>query len=240
MDIKHIAVCDDEAEQRTYLVQLIREWFSQHPFMCADVREFPSAEAFLFEYDANMDWQLLVLDIEMKQMNGMLLAKKIRSQGNNVPIVFVTGYDDYMEEGYDVEALHYLMKPISEEKFKRVLERALLTKAEPRHIFETVEGEVLLSNSSIWYAEADGHYCILYTKDRSYELRCSISALEKRLEGAGFAKPHRSYLVNLLHVMSIGKGEVILDDERSIPLSRNAHRQFHMAFIRLYEHGEAE
>ncbi len=76
MDIKHIAVCDDEAEQRTYLVQLIREWFSQHPFMCADVREFPSAEAFLFEYDANMDWQLLVLDIEMKQMNGMLLAKK--------------------------------------------------------------------------------------------------------------------------------------------------------------------
>ncbi len=238
MDIKHIAVCDDETEQRTYLIQLVREWFLQQPSLYADVKGFPSAEAFLFEYEENKDWQLLVLDIEMKQMSGMSLAKKLRSEGNSVPIVFVTGYDDYMEEGYDVEALHYLMKPLSVERFHLVLNRALLTKEEPRHIFETAEGDILLSNSSIWYAEAEGHYCTLYTKDKSYRLRCSISALEKQLEGAGFEKPHRSYLVNLRHVILIKPQEVILDDERSIPLSRNVHRQFHMAFIKLYQYGE--
>lgn len=231
----HIAVCDDEAGQRDYLISLIGQWFAGHSALKGDIRQYPSAEAFLFDYEENKDWQLLVLDIEMKEISGMKLAKKIRAGGDSVPIVFVTGYDEYLEEGYDVEALHYLMKPLSEEKFNRVLDRALLRQTEPRHVFETEEGSVSLALSSIWYAEADGHYCALYTQDKSYKLRCSISALEKRLQGTCFEKAHRSFLVNLTHVLSITHREVIMDDGRRIPLSRNVYKEFNLAFINMYE-----
>lgn len=235
MDFTHIAICDDEAEQRAYLAQLLRAWFLQHPSLPqADVREYSSAEAFLFDYEEIKDWQLLILDIEMGKISGMDLAKRLREQGDPVAIVFVTGYDDYMGEGYDVEALHYLIKPFSEEKLFGVLERALLKEPEPRHIFDAEEGSISLAFSDIWYAEAFGHYCILYTKDRSYKLRCGISALEKQLEGTCFEKSHRSYLVNLRHVLSVKPGGIELDDGRHIPLSRNAYRRCQLAFIELF------
>ena len=87
---------------------------------------FPSAESFLFDYAEQKNYDFLLLDIEMPSMNGVELAQKIRQENNAVQIIFITGYSDFMAEGYEVSALHYLMKPVSFDKLSKVLHLSLI------------------------------------------------------------------------------------------------------------------
>ena len=118
-----IAICDDEEKQRTYMKSLVERWLHQ-TFHHAQIREYASSEQFLFE-QADARTQILFLDIEMEKMDGIALAREIRKHNRQMQIIFVTGYMEYIQEGYDVEALHYLLKPVSQEKTDSVLERAV-------------------------------------------------------------------------------------------------------------------
>ena len=115
-----IAVCDDSAADMEYIQTLVREWAGER---CVQVKGFPSAEAFLFQYEEEKDFDILLLDIEMAEMDGVSLARRIRRDNTGVQIVFITGYSDYIADGYDVEALHYLLKPVKKEQFFQVLDR---------------------------------------------------------------------------------------------------------------------
>ena len=115
----HISICDDNAEQIKYLRRLVRLWAEKMAF-AVQLYEYESAEEFLFKYPDN-PCDILLLDIEMGEMNGMELAKKLRNSNDNLPIIFITGYADYMADGYDVFALHYLLKPVEEDKLFFVL-----------------------------------------------------------------------------------------------------------------------
>lgn len=119
-----IAVCDDAEEDRTYVSGLVKDWAAQAGHQ-AEITAFSSAESFLFRYAEDKNWDILLLDIEMGAMDGVSLAKRVRKDNEAVQIVFVTGYSDYIAEGYEVAALHYLMKPVSGEKLFAVLNRAL-------------------------------------------------------------------------------------------------------------------
>ena len=118
-----IAICDDEEKQRVYIKSLVERWLHQ-TFHHVKIQEYASSEQFLFEqaYDRT---QILFLDIEMEKMDGIALAREIRKHNRQMQIIFVTGYMEYIQEGYDVEALHYLLKPVSQEKIDSVLERAV-------------------------------------------------------------------------------------------------------------------
>ena len=118
-----IAICDDEEKQRAYIKSLVEGWLRQ-TFHHTKIQEYASSEQFLFEqaYDRT---QILFLDIEMEKMDGIALAREIRKHNRQMQIIFVTGYMEYIQEGYDVEALHYLLKPVSQEKIDSVLDRAV-------------------------------------------------------------------------------------------------------------------
>ncbi|MGN0690989.1 MAG: LytR/AlgR family response regulator transcription factor [Oscillospiraceae bacterium] len=116
-----IAICDDNENQISELRRLLDDWSADKPFALA-IDEYISAESFLFNYPDN-PCGLLLLDIEMNGINGMELAKKRRSEGDMLPIVFITGYSEYMSDGYEVEALHYLLKPVDKTKLFAVLDR---------------------------------------------------------------------------------------------------------------------
>lgn len=108
------------------------------------VRTFPSGEAFLFHYAENRDYDILLLDVEMGKLSGIDLAKQIRTQNDHVQIVFITGYPDFMAEGYEVSALHYLMKPVKPEKLGDVLNRAAaLSQKERPYLLVTSEREII-------------------------------------------------------------------------------------------------
>ena len=102
---------------------MVRAWASSAGHT-VHIDDFPSAESFLFRYAEESDYDILLLDIEMGAMDGVTMAKELRKSNDTVQIIFITGYSDYIAEGYDVAALHYLVKPVSREKLFAVLDRA--------------------------------------------------------------------------------------------------------------------
>ena len=120
----NFAICDDNRIDSQYVNELIKKWTRNKKYQI-HIDIFQSAEAFLFHYTQNKEYDILLLDIEMKKMDGVTLARMIRKSNKSVQILFITGYSQYIAEGYDVEALHYLMKPIKEEKMFDVLDRAV-------------------------------------------------------------------------------------------------------------------
>lgn len=152
------AICDDEALELQYLSALVKSWAEK---MGHGIRisVFPSAEAFLFQYEEEKDFDLLLLDIEMGKMNGVELARKVREENAGIQIVFITAYPDFISEGYEVSALHYLMKPLKEEKLFEVLGRAAvnLGKKERYEIFRTDGETVRVPVSEIVSVEAFSH-----------------------------------------------------------------------------------
>ena len=124
-----IAVVDDEQVHRDILVKYIKEWKKQK-MADAEVETFHSSDAFYFTWCGEQRFDVLFLDICMDGMDGVSLAKKLREKGKNVNIIFTTGVADYMQEGFEVEALHYLLKPIKREKVWECLEKCVARKAE--------------------------------------------------------------------------------------------------------------
>lgn len=234
-----IAICDDSVVDRNYIFNMTQQWATrkQHAIQ---VNTFPTAENFLFYYAEQKDYDILLLDIEMGDMNGVSLAKKIRQTNEAIQIVFITGFPDFIFEGYEVSALHYLMKPVSAEKLSDVLDKAVtnLDKKEKSVIF-TVDGESMrVAAREIIYIEAFSHFCQVHTLHGCFEVRISISDIERMLD-AEFIRTHRSYLVGLRFMKRIAKSDIVLDNGETVPLSRNNYLTVNQAFIR-YFRGEQQ
>ena len=226
-----IAVCDDEQNQIEYITSIVVSWSAHEGHDC-EIRTFASAEAFLFEYEENKVYDILLLDIEMSKMNGIDLAKKVREGNTRVQIVFITGYPDFMSEGFEVAALHYLMKPVKKEKLFSVLDRAVenLGQKEKSLVLETENGTMRVNFSNIIMAEAQGHDTLLMLTTGKETAKIGINELEKQLDDS-FVRSHRSYLVGLRHVTRITKTDVILDNSDLIPLSRRMYAEVNQKFI---------
>ena len=233
----HIAICDDDATQTAHLQAILRKWSAAHGISISE-STYPSAEAFLFSYEADQIIDILLLDIQMPGKNGIELAKELRRRADDMQIVFVTGLPDFVAEGYDVNALHYLMKPVDEAKLMQVLDKASAA------IGQTTRSVLLESNGAvikfiareIMYVEAFAHSVRIEAASGSYEVRKSIGVLEKLL-GGGFVRCHRSYLVGIRHISRITMAEVLLDDGRALPLSRGQYRAVNQTFIQFFKEG---
>lgn len=237
------AICDDSPEALRELSDAVRSW-GKTQRRAVTVERFSSAEQFLFRYEECRDFDVVLLDIEMPGENGVELAKKIRRENDRIQIVFITGYPDFIAEGYEVGALHYLMKPVSRQKLGEVLSRAAekLQREEPSVLFQAEGTLRRVPVSQIVLAEAFAHDCAVTAADGVFTVRESISAVEKRLceaELGGFVRTHRSYLVGLRYVQSIEKTEVTLDGGRRVPLSRGSVQAVRRAFLNWYR-GELE
>lgn len=226
-----IAVCDDEENQIEYMSSLVRNW-ARSTDKDISIRTFSSAEEFLFWYEEERDYDILLLDIEMRQTSGIELAGKIREEDDRMQIVFVTGYPDYMAEGYEVAALHYLLKPVSGEKMSKVLDRAAanMVKRERMILLRTEGVSQRIPADNIFYAEVLSHKVTFYTRDRKYETKLSISEAEEML-GGGFVRCHRSYVAGMRHVVCVTRNSVAFEDGRTIPLARSAYHLMNRAFI---------
>ncbi len=120
----HIAVCDDNPTDSAYVRSLLDFWAKERK-ISIQAETFPSSEAFLFRYAEDKTFDFLLLDIEMGSMDGVTLAKRVRREDQALQIIFITGYSDYLADGYDVSALHYLLKPVNQEKLSSVLDKGI-------------------------------------------------------------------------------------------------------------------
>ncbi len=224
------AICDDEATVIEYVSAIVTDWAKENGH---DIRlcPFSSGESFLFSYEDENDYDILLLDIEMGQMDGVSLAKTIRKKNETVQIVFITGYSEYIAEGYEVSALHYLMKPVKKEKLYEVLNRAAekIQKNERMLILEISGETIRVPFHEIRYIDVNSNYITIHGKEE-YTVKKTLGDIQKELDER-FFKVGRSSIVNLNMVQRVTKTDAYLSDGSIIPLPRGAYEPLNRAII---------
>ena len=227
-----IAICDDLDADRRYVLNMVNKW-AANAGHTVQTDLFASAESFLFHYAEKNDYDILLLDIEMGAMDGVTMAKQLRKNNETVQIVFITGYSDYISEGYEVAALHYLMKPVKEEKLCSVLDRAAekVSKNEKVLNFEIGGEMVRIPIYQIRYADVFGNYVTIHALSE-ITVKMTLGELEKTLDER-FYRVGRSTIVNLTQIIRVTKTEIKLNDGTSIPLPRGAYDGVNRAIINM-------
>lgn len=232
-----IAICDDEEKFRIQEKNLIDKLSASLDVV---VDAFADGRDLLKRFDAS-PYDLVFLDIEMPVMDGITLAREIRSRTEQVQIVFLTGHVEYAIEGYEVNALRYLTKPVNEEKLKEVLRFVMDKNTQGRQLILREDGEDLILNlTDVYYMEAQNQYVMIYASDGEHLIRANIGDFEEQLKNDGFYRIHRGFLVSLARVKKMQKGEVLLDAGSktvTLPVSRSNIRPLKEA---LYTYVESE
>ena len=235
-----IAICDDEANVRAYLSSLIRA----QPCP-SEIVEYASAGDCLADH---REIDLLFLDIELDPAgpDGMALAGQIRERasGTQPVTVFVTGYDRYVFDAFDVGAFQYLLKPVDEEKFAQVfaraVERIMAERENPqrRRVLTLQSGNTgrTIPLDSITYIESSDHKVVLHLRDGEFACYAKIRDLELELQGR-FFRIHKGYLVNLSYVDGYSKTEVTLANGERLLLSKYKYQDFVKAYLRFLKGG---
>ena len=226
-----VAIVDDSAVDSGHISALLEKWAALRQIP-ATAELFSSAESFLFRYAEDKDWDILLLDIEMGAMDGVTMAKKVRQDNEAVQIVFITGYSDYIAEGYEVAALHYLMKPVNPDKLLTVLDRALeKRKQEERCLNLEAYGEMVrIPFYEIRYLDVHQNYVTIHAKT-DYTVKRSLGDFEKELDDR-FCRVGRAMILNLKYIQRVTKTEVRLSDGTVLPLPRGAYEPLNRAIIR--------
>lgn len=237
----NISIVEDCKEHSEMIRHYIEEWGIERGEKVF-VSQFADGEKFLFHNEDTNNIDAIFMDIQMPGISGVELARKIRERNQEIAIVFTTGIDDYIEEGYELEATHYLMKPVSADKVRLCLDKVAKKekKKEKYIVLNGDEGAFRIAVSSIWWVSAMGHNVILGIEDNQHSVkrvtaRNSMGELEKELlKDNSFQKTHRSYIVNLRFVKSITKTDIIMDNGDKIPLSRRMYRNVNESFIQFF------
>ena len=235
-----IAICDDEAPTRAYLTSLIRA----QDCPC-EVVEYASAGDCLA---GHREIDLLFLDIELNATDpdGMALARQIREQSavTQPVIIFVTGYERYVFDAFDVGAFQYLLKPVDEEKFAQVFARAV-EQIEAGRVQPQLSHALTLQSAgtsrtvpldSIYYIESSNHKVVLRLKDGEFSCYAKIRDLEAEL-GDQFCRVHKGYLVNLAYVEGYSKTELTLTNGEKLLISKYKYQDFVKAYLRFVKRG---
>lgn len=231
----NIAICDDEKVQVELLAKFVNNWASKSNIN-TNIEFFYSAESFDFSWSMDKKYHILLLDIQMGEMDGIELAKRIRKEDKFLNIIFITAISDYIGEGYDVDAINYLIKPIEEKRLYECLDRGIQRiPREEKIILVDVDGETIrIKQEDIIYIEAFSHSININTKAKKYSTRKNIGIIEKELDEKSFIRCHRSYIVGIRHIKKIGKIDIELDNGNVIPVSRRQYSNTNMAFIRYF------
>ena len=235
-----IAICDDEANIRSYLSSLI----GVQSCPC-EIVEYASADDCLAD---QREIDLLFLDIELATdrsgLDGMALARKIRERatGTQPVIIFVTGYERYVFDAFDVGAFQYLLKPVDEEKFSQVFARAVAQIGTAKEklgrvlTLQSANTSKTVPLDSIYYIESSNHKVELHLKDGEFDCYAKIGDLELELQGQ-FFRIHKGYLVNLSYVDGYSKTEVTLTNGERLLLSKYKYQDFVKAYLHFLKKG---
>ncbi len=219
-----IAILEDCANERTQLVEALLESLKGSPIP-PQIAEFASGEEFLAGYDPQR-YDILFLDIFMGELSGMQVARKVRTAEPDLPIVFTTCSPELALEGYQVQAMHYLIKPVLQDELSEVWRRFIKQREGRRFVTLMVDRrpvDILLSD--IYYVEAENKSSALHTRDGVVHAWISISQLESMLPYPPFCRCHRSYIVNFEHVRSVSN-DFVMQNGDTVYIRQNEQERF--------------
>lgn len=227
-----IAVVEDEQEYTDLLKQYLDRFRMEHS-LAMTVRTFRDGEDIVDPYTAEYD--LIFLDIQLRFMNGMQTARRIREEDKKVILIFLTSIASYAIEGYEVQALDYILKPVAYDVFDRKLEHAIgtiRTNDEYSVRLGLKDGVRRVSVSDIYYIESRGHMMVYHLKDGEVCLRGRMDDLEKEFIPHGFIRSNRGYLINLYHVTEI-RGDCCVVGGDRLPISRAKRAEFRQELTKI-------
>lgn len=222
-----IAVCDDFHDTVTQVNEYLVE-YQQLRGVKLDVKSFFNAED-LWEYLRRNHCDLIILDIELVEMNGVELGHLIRTElkDNIIKIVYISAKNCYDRQLFDVQPLNFLQKPIDKEKlFKMVdLTAELLSSRDRVFVFESKQGTFRIKFNDILYFESFDHYFKIATKSGDYEFKSTLAEIMEQISDSRFIQVHRSYIINYDNTSHIKYEEITMLNGDVIPISRDRRKE---------------
>ena len=229
----NIAICDDEKGACLVIEELVHKADSD-----AEISVFTNPDELLNAEDL---FDLVFLDIQMEEMTGIDAAKRLRTRETQPEIVFISAVQEYVFDAFDVEAFHYLIKPVDPAKFAKVYDRVKMRIADKKKILlETEEAAILsvksktrqysLKMTDVLYVENQLKKLLIHTKEETIDLYGAMKDIEAQT-GDGFFRCHRGYLVNLGHIKSYSKDEILLDNGERIMIAKERYPEFIKAYM---------
>lgn len=215
-----IAFCDDNQ----FFLFLYEEMIKTFSATISNIEfdEFDSGNALINQYKmAERPYDIIFLDIEMGDLNGIETAKKVREYDENVMIVFVTGHTKYVYESFEVTPFRFLIKPIDFDKLKEVLVAAYnKIKNEDKFLYFTVDRNLIrLACSDIYYLESRKRVLLIHTKSSVYRAYEKLVTYEAPLYQKDFIAIHKSYIINLNHIIEFNVTTLTMVNGDIIPIS---------------------
>lgn len=220
-----IAVCDDEVMECSQIAGKIKEILGEMKAPCT-IRQFYSGRELLQSLE---NFDIIFLDIIMGGLDGMRTAQMVREKAYDKLLVFISASRDYVFDAYDVEAFQYLLKPIEDKKLKRVLQKAVRKTQERSQAFIIVSRDrqrKKLFLDDILYFEIRGRVIDAHTMGGIFSYYEQIGLLERELQGKGFCRCHKSYLVNMKYVDLYNRQELMLDNGERIAIAKRRYEAF--------------
>ncbi len=220
-------IIDDEASARSALKELLT-------LFCPEVEEITEASSAAEALQAVQEhtFDLAFIDIQLKRISGIQLAKQLRPYCQN--LIFVTAHDQYAIEAFQAEALHYLLKPVDPQALQEAIKRVRTAPPEEiqddRLLLNTREGVIVLKHHEILYIQGEGNYCTFCcTDEQRYLVSKHLSYYEEQLNSKRFFRIHQSYLVNLdcvRQVITQSGSSVVLKNDDKLPIARRRKEAF--------------
>ncbi|MBS5788212.1 MAG: response regulator transcription factor [Clostridioides difficile] len=227
-----IAICEDEKETQL-LIEDQLDNILKNINIEYEIQKYSSGEELL---DSNLkDIDILLLDIQMGQINGMDTARKIRELGNKMKIIFITSLIDYVQEGYEVRAYRYILKPIESKELKQhviTCIKEIETNKNKYIVIKNRSNTYKIYSNEIKYIEVQKKEMSIHTINKSFDVRYSLGKIEKDLNLDNFVRCHKSFLVNLSYVENIKLNIAILESGEEIPISRYRYKDVKEKFLK--------
>ncbi len=227
----YIAIVEDNEADRSVLLEFLRQYEEDNG--CSfQITWFPDGVSFLEEFKPVYD--IVMMDIEMPGLGGMDTARRLREVDPTVCLIFVTNLAQYAINGYEVDAIDFMLKPLQYYQFSVRLSKAIRTcdlRKERSVSIETPSSLVRLPLDEIYYVESDKHYLTYHAVRGDFRCRGQLKSLMAELPGEMFARCHASYLVNLEHVERIDRNQVFVHG-KALPVSRACQKSLMDAFTR--------
>lgn len=237
----NVVICDDEQICLEQMKECIELWCSQnHHSESVMIHCFRSSEDLFEAYEDGFVIDMLFLDIQIpSELSGMEVAKLIFKSNEYIPMAFITNYSEYACEGYQVNALRYILKPFQQKDVDECLDiawnRWLMSQSE-NIVIQMKKKAICLPVRDILYIESIRHYVRIETVGIDpIEVRAKISDYLTILPSGMFAQCHKGFLVNILYVRKIMPNQVVLAGGKTIPLGRTFSASFLDAFSHFYQ-----
>lgn len=235
--VMYIGICEDDTVFAAWLEQELSAYYGgkRERFK---MDGFASGEELLFKYPKSLPFDCLILDIRLGEIDGMELARRIREHDGGIPIIFLTGDQGYVFDGYKVGAVRYLLKPVKMPELIEAIElvgREVQEREKDTWISLNYEGEYRkIRVRDIISVQVKGHYVTIYTDSQSYMMKETMGNVEKKLGGDSFVRVGRSAIVNLGNVERISREYCVMKDGSQIPVSRSCYAALNQSFIQYY------